>query len=645
MSFVIAQEAHRKSKLASSPTNGLLILLDDTEDDDQPKNYKFGADSISFASAFLQEAAPIIVSASLIINVSTTKKSTKKNPDELAWRFSTLTSKRNDGTMDNEEALEEKSIILAALDFTSKVARDWIIKKINSSLYLLLPRKYLQDRKISDESVINFAPQKPITSTEYLMGLKVNHMATVTLADIQKPIPKPHFADYFIEGIWNKTTNYSSIFVTNSEYKNKRAIPRWVVYIIGHGQINYAVTALSLAHFKEFLAFLEKKITTKLLCYDSCYAGGINSEILYKDMKEETEKTFPFAIIARALTDAPNLALGLAVYSKNGHLEVQSYFQYAEFFRKAINSDIIDYRVIAESLGANLEALGVQSAPQIKFPGLPWFSVLNDDQVVSIGSILARTRTQPLNIATFFKRKGEPAHPLGILLYASIIPFELIIDTKSSLNDKNSAQENNAPTIVSMIPGNAFHSINKISSTIQSVEALLNSFLNIDGLAPQKTFLIEEITGLFSKNMSNVFTQIHASPQTISYVNIWLTPQKNSIHFIYAGKVYEVVRKLTKFNLARATGEDVASYKKRFQYLKEHIDTPSLYENLSPIALANLKKTLEKKNAAQKRGNGVPAGKTTKVSLAKVLQNFGNSLNNVERALRRSTTKNIKKKT
>ena len=143
------------------------------------------------------------------------------------------------------------------------------------------------------------------------------------------------------------------------------------------------------------------------------------------------------------------------VLSKN-KLKVKISVRYSDFLNKVTTSDIINYRELAAPFVVgfkNEHGLELSHLPQIKFPGLPWFSVIDNDKVVNIGSILAKTRTKPLDIATFFAKKDKKADPLGILLYAETIPFELIINTIEM------------PAIISMIPGDAIHHIKKISST------------------------------------------------------------------------------------------------------------------------------------------------------------------------------------
>src|SRR5207249_2149737 len=80
------------------------------------------------------------------------------------------------------------------------------------------------------------------------------------------------------------------------------------------------------------------------------------------------------------------------------------------------------------------------ATPQVKYPGLPWFSIIDTDPIVSIGSILAKNRKAPLDIATFFPKKlsstkdssgktqitKQDREIFGILLYTNEIPFEII---------------------------------------------------------------------------------------------------------------------------------------------------------------------------------------------------------------------------
>ncbi|MGC2310325.1 MAG: hypothetical protein WA432_01735 [Candidatus Babeliaceae bacterium] len=145
---------------APSFAKGLLIFLDDSES-------ILGAPSSTFLSALIQEAGPIIVSASLIVNVrGDNKLSVEKDPNKLYRHFVKMLTDNPSSDKDPEF----KSIILSVASFNASTSKNWIIKKINSSLYLLLPKKYLQDKNIDENEVINFTPQEPITVDREIIG-------------------------------------------------------------------------------------------------------------------------------------------------------------------------------------------------------------------------------------------------------------------------------------------------------------------------------------------------------------------------------------------------------------------------------------------------------------------------------------------
>lgn len=563
--------------------NGLLVFLDDTESDENPKG-KFAVMSSDLTSAILQKAGPIVASASLIANILEAKKPEEKDPQKLLQRLEDTLAKSGDLT--EEDYKEKKSIYLSVVAFDDVAAKVWTIKEINASLYLLLPDNYLQGKRIDKESVKIFANQAHITQIEQQLGLKVNHMKTVTLHEIKKPLPAPEFADYFIEALWDTASNKSSLFVTNAEYpaQSKNMIPAWSIFICGHGDINHSIADLSIPQFKKFLEYLENKINTRLLFYSSCFAAGINAELIYKDAKTKIDATYPFAIITQALTDAPTQGTFLRLHLEQGKLVAKTDVAYADFLKLITSSDIINYHEAAALVTPNFQEADLGSLPQIKFPGLAWFSVLDDNKVFAIGSILAKTRTQPLNIKTFFARTTKKADPLAILLYTHDIPFELIIDIPTT--------NGFSPEIVSMVPGDTMHYIKKLSSITYDVDDLLNAFVLIDGLEPQKVFIIDEVTGKFSETMKDVLKDSIETPPphaiTLQNIVIKLTKEKNIIYFMYKDILYKVIGILKKENLAKAATVDDENEYSRFLTLhgvkKATTITPQLIQDLQTKA-------------------------------------------------------------
>lgn len=512
----------------TSLNRATLVFLNDSESDDAPSAaQKMGAISIAFSLALVQQAGPIIVSASILANMRQRENPVDTSFSALMERFNTLHAQFNE--LNDAEIMEFKNIYRYLLPFNEDTPNLFVIKKISAELYLLIPKKYLNSLNIDEKEVAFYTDAPTLTKAELRLGMKINHLQTVTdINTIQKPLPIPPFADYFIDALHNKK---QSIFITNTEYyaHNEKDIPLWSIYISGHGSMGGKIAALSIPQFKDFLTFLEHKIHTKLLYYFSCYAAGANHEELYKDMESAINKTYSFAIITHAITDATIRVPDIRVIIEDGN-PVMTYSQrYRRFIEHVLTSEIIDYKTLANyfqtyDLGSML--------PQIKLPGLPWFSIIHEDRVASIGSILAKTRTKPLNIENFFARKGKKAAPLGILIY-SYIPFELIINSQTP--------EDLPPTIISMIPGNAIHHIKKISSSVHSVEKLITSFFQIKDLEAKKLFVIHTLTGT-------------GAPSHVYNVFIELTPEKNTVYYMQDGVLH-------KDMVATVNETDIKSYK------------------------------------------------------------------------------------
>lgn len=524
----------------SSNNEVLLIFLDDYEGDEiTDVGMKIGAITNKFLTAFAQGAGPILVSASLIDNARLKYPPTETDVQKRIERYLELESDPN--PLSSEQAQEMKNIIRSFVAFDKESAAQWIIKRVNTALYLLIPKEYLTESDIAFSDVELYAPKGPITPVELKLGLKVNHLQTVTNIDtIKKPVPAPKTAYYFTQALYNKTTNSSRIFVINQEYYalGNKDILAWSIYIAGHGDMDAAITHLFIPQFKELLNFLEQHIRTRLFYYWSCYAAGSNAQALYADAKTGIDKTYAFPIITQATTDAPVL-VSLITFTDQGDEEKNLFFRenYSELIDLVATPEELDFKKITESLMGPPEnliaALGL--LPQIKLPGLPWFQVIHEDRFCSIGKILAQARTRPLNIETFFRRRGKKAAPLGILLYPQDMQFELIINSKTPAGLP--------PTMISMIPGKATHHIQKLSSSVHSVHELIKSFMQIDDLGPNKLFVIDEIT-----------SKAKCDPDKVQDVVIELTFDQNTVYYMHAGQLFKNMKPTTK-------KEDIEQYK------------------------------------------------------------------------------------
>lgn len=515
----------------------LLIFLDDVESDAiKTAGAKIGIITNKFLTAFSQEAGPIIVSASVIDNARLKQKPDETDVEKLIERYDKLVSNVN--ALNSAEAQEMKNIIRSFVSFDKKSAERWIIKKISAELYLLIPKIYLTEVDIAVDAVALYTEKSPITQVEQQLGLKVNHLETVTNSDtIKKPLPEPYVATYFMRALWDTANNNSRIFVTNREYYtlgNKKDILSWSVYIAGHGTMGEVVAGLSLAQFKEFLDFLEQRIRTRLLYYWSCYAAGSTAQAIYADTQSGVEKTYAFPIITQAITDAPVMGMLMRVTSQNGIPQIMYPERYDTFIDLVTTPGVIDFKKVTACFFER-EFMGAAGGmlPQIKLPGLPWFLVIHEERFCSIGSILAQSRTRQLNIEKFFARKGKKAAPMAILLYSRDIPFELVIDSKTAIDMP--------PTMISMIPGDAAHHIKKISSSVHGTEDLIKSFMQIESLEPNKIFVIDEIA-----------SKTKCGSEIVRDIVIQLTPEQNSVYYRHNGQLFKnMQRTIEKDDSAR----------------------------------------------------------------------------------------------
>ena len=384
---------------------GLLIFLDDQE-----KN-EFGAVSFDLLPALYQEAGPIIVSTSLLC---TLREYWQKDSRPIK----VLLDER-ESIKDWKEQSSFSKIALSRVCFREEC---WIIKKINNSLNLLIPLQHLNPLNIMHDKVKEFDSTMGINTVsdiELQLGFKVNHMETVDFRLITRPS-----ADVFSRSARYFVDSLDIIFCKKFDYINKEInIPEWCIFIDGHGDINKSIAHLTLDEFKIFLNFLEKEIITWLLVIFSCYAAGVNAHKIYGELKLGTQQYYSFPIIIQGLNDSATASSSVSInwptwkYSKFLHLDRG--INFTDFLEKAKKLEGNNYNEVIKPLRSSF----IVNTPQIKLPGIEWFSLMEvDKNVVSIGSILAKTRDsqKPLNL---IKQK-----PKAILLYTDNVPFELQID-------------------------------------------------------------------------------------------------------------------------------------------------------------------------------------------------------------------------
>lgn len=591
-------------------SNAVLIFLDDSE------KGRIGAITQDFLSAFIKKTAPIIVSASIVKYFREANEPQDKNPKTLHQTAQRIlhTNSTNITHKDNQTL---KDIFNFALQFDRDITQNWIIKKINESLYLLLPNAYLQSKEIIGTSAQAFSNDNRLTETEKKLGLKINHMETVDVNSIAAPLRPSPFED-----------SLETIFIKTRGYSQQDIIPSLVILMTGHGALKREICGLSIRGFKIFLSFLTG-VSTKLLVYGSCYAAGTNTQLIYHDTNSNEAITYNFPIIAMALTDTITEAATISTDLEHGKIKVISTHDYSCFIKKVTSPEVVNYNDAIQCINYK----NLIDVPQIRYPGLPWFSILNTTDVVSIGSIMAKARTSPLPIATFFAKQGQPAHPLGILLYAQEIPFEVIVNTTIKEEDLTSdafrkffqtlhtyfkgkrVETCYVPRFVSMIPGDMSHYIKKISSSCNTADDILQAFY-LESLASFKTFVIGTIAAPFSQKMKQL---LHGTttPELLSNVVVNCIPNDFSpahnayhIYFMYNNTVYFAEKNNTPAKATAAQQEYYASLlqehtdtklqeddeRRRHQAQQSSIEKQSIYKSLTPEAVAKIRPARGKKD-------------------------------------------------
>jgi len=561
-------------KEAISRKRGLLIFLDDQE------QKEIGAIGGALVTALYQEASPIIVSNSLLYTLIQQREKDKRN---INISLNELATEYFDKGWSHPLVLQKDHILMSRIGFQPE---RWIIKKINDSLMLLLPKQYIESLFIDSNKVQEWHKGSGLPSeVELKLGFKINHMKTIIFEEINSAHPVV-FADYFIDSLEN-------IFCKKSDYKHANInIPEWFIYINGHGSINYSIAHLSLDGFKRFLNFLERTIIMRLLVVVSCQVAGVNSNKIYGEMKLATAKQYLFPIIIQGLNDVSALngipSVDCRVWKRDKIIKLKIHNDFLNFIKKAKTLDGNYSEIISPIWDHSIE-----NTPQIKLPGIEWFSVIDaDKRVASIGSIFAKTRDpqKPLYVYSFFKK-----YPEIILLYTDDIPFELKINY------------NRLSSIISMVSSGPFetmpdfvvHRIEKISS-IERFSEVLRWFKLIGDAKGSKMFFID-IINADTDSYKDILIFGNETSDTIYYFK-----DKNNVLFRAELKAEERRAPISK--IESASEFEIADYEIRMQqvqqYLEKSKEIKKEKQEITPEKIKEIENVLTKQLEEQKEREG-----------------------------------------
>lgn len=428
---------------------GLIMLFDDTE-------LKFdGAVSHAFTNALDERAIPIIVSGSLF-NAFLEKNSTSE-----IFIF----DKHNNNHKLSFIPSEWRILYLALTNNLYKHLSD------PQYFYLLIPNNYIKNQL--PEYNLNAITQETWSLVLKKLGFndeKLNTVNALNLNDLHNVVRN---------SISQNTVGYNGLiditqmekFLTSLFHKRTPDIfLEWTFYILGHGAVNYSVAGIPIFAFPSMLNFFAERLNTKLIVYTTCFGGGTNIETVFNDFKTAsgpTARVYPFAIVINGLGD-------FLVFEKVNA-------SYNTFFKRSFNAEVpINYPYVVEPVanimnGGNIKYL--QSAAQIRLPGLAWFSLIEgQNKIVSLTRTLMATcdPNKEFSIQKLFdkqKTKNSSSKlPEAILLYTDHIPCPLDVATGFETNAQ-------PPRIISPLSDAKVIKIFHINYSAEpSLKAILQSF-------------------------------------------------------------------------------------------------------------------------------------------------------------------------
>jgi hypothetical protein len=292
-------------------------------------------------------------------------------------------------------SLHEHVIPLREELLKNNTLKAWVIKELDD-YYILIPKNKIDTLK----NYLNITDLKIVTVTE------------ARFSALSKKYARATQDDSLFSAALNK------LFLPSS----KEIAPiHWTIFLAGHGHYESdthkgKIADLSIPEFQDVLNFLESKIKTKLLMYQSCYAGGENKIKAFNDMlQNDNSKNYTFPIIVLSAHEVKSYVFMLSNSKQQERQKFDTLFDellkewytlpdYYEILKKA---EFIPF---------------LQNFPQIRLPGCGWFSIEalntckeNNDYIV-ISKINALTQKKDILIEEYTDI---------VFVYYPTIPFKI----------------------------------------------------------------------------------------------------------------------------------------------------------------------------------------------------------------------------
>jgi hypothetical protein len=419
----------------------------------------------SVLSALYQGTGPILLSTSILQHIVEIGKSDDRSTENIKKIILS-----DDGPRPKDENI---------LHHRSFKPEQWIIKKVNHALSIMISKKQLKFFNIDWNKANEYIDADIASDIELQLGLRVNHLKTIGIEDIVQHGVKD-------KGAGCSADEIKVLFCKKQDYVSRNMIiPEWYIFMNGHGSLTLRVAGMPLSNFQSLLGFFSSYINTQLLFVNSCYAMGVNAKKIYEETSFGLQKQYPFPIIALGFNDT--FTTGKSLRSGLSDPEKIENIVDWDSILQLLGKLNIDYGKITKIFSS----VGLENTSQIKLSAMEWFSVMDvDKKTVAIGSIFAQTKNpkKSLNIKTYFKKD-----PAAILLRTDDIPFELDLTSLSRLEDIIS-MVSSGPMIEN--PDFVVHRIKKMSLPAKLVEKSVLDWLRLfesAGAAKgSKMFFIDE---------------------------------------------------------------------------------------------------------------------------------------------------------
>lgn len=254
-----------------------------------------------------------------------------------------------------------------------------------------------------------------------------------------------------------------------------------------------SIVSLSFNQYLDFMQFLNSQ-GTDLVYVASCYAGGYNL-LLYQKYDEmlSNQIFLSYFLIIGSVSDQSTL-----LWRPGEGLNFHKFFEKINiFFAPQRTRSISSLASIFKSFALTYYK---ENIPSVRFPGkINYFNALTIDketEIITYSKAIAHTlKIEPIirkiSTSKFDVEEEEPkfkvkkeVQPFNIRRKKAILIYPLFIEAPITIT------KSYAPTLISMIPGNAFHFFKTI--TFGDIHKLYTLFLDMH-IASEKVYVIENL--------------------------------------------------------------------------------------------------------------------------------------------------------